>query len=110
MVFTHRITDDTRTFTVRLVRSVVQLDHGIEDTPLHRLQTISYIRQCTLCNDTHGIVDVGTFHCFLQIHIMYLVKNLVIHRIFLHFYQLHHTLYSPSVRYQDSVHTLHFPR
>ena len=37
MVFTHCITDDTRTFTVRFVRPVVQLDHRVEDPSLHRL-------------------------------------------------------------------------
>ena len=29
MIFTHRITDDTGTFSVRLIRTVVQLDHGV---------------------------------------------------------------------------------
>ena len=27
MVFTHRITDDTRTLTMRLIRTIVQLYH-----------------------------------------------------------------------------------
>ena len=29
MIFSHRIPDDTRTFTMRLVRAVIQFDHGI---------------------------------------------------------------------------------
>ena len=31
VIFTHGITDDTRAFTVRLVRTVVQLDHRIKN-------------------------------------------------------------------------------
>ena len=37
MVFTHRIPDNTRTFTMWLVRTIIQLYHGIQDTPLYRL-------------------------------------------------------------------------
>ena len=37
MVFTHRIPDNTRTFTMWLVRCITQFDHGIQDTPLYRL-------------------------------------------------------------------------
>ena len=36
MIFTHCITDNTRTFTMRFVRSVVQFDHGVENTALYR--------------------------------------------------------------------------
>ena len=36
MIFTHGIADDTGTLTVRFVRTVVQFDHGEQDSPLNR--------------------------------------------------------------------------
>ena len=37
VVFTHGIADDTGAFSVRLIRTVVQLDHGVKNPSLHRL-------------------------------------------------------------------------
>ena len=37
MVFTHGIADDTGTFPMGFIRAVIQLYHGIEDSPLNRL-------------------------------------------------------------------------
>ena len=37
MIFTHGIADDTCAFSVRLIRSVVQLDHGVKHSALYRL-------------------------------------------------------------------------
>ena len=65
MIFTHGITDDTGTFSVRLIRTVVQLDHGVKHTPLHRLQTIPHIRKRSGCDNAHGVVDIGIFHGLL---------------------------------------------
>ena len=45
MIFTHGITDNTRTFSVWLVRTIIQLDHRVQNSALYRLQTVSYIRQ-----------------------------------------------------------------
>ena len=41
------------------------------------------IRQCTLGDNAHRIIDVGCLHCFFQIDIMDLIKNFVIHSIYL---------------------------
>ena len=65
MVFTHGIADDTGAFSVRLVRTVVQLDHGVKHAPLHGLQSVSHIRKGPGCDDAHGVVDVGGFHGLL---------------------------------------------
>ena len=37
VIFTHRITDDTRALTVRLIRRIVQFTHGVQNTSLYRL-------------------------------------------------------------------------
>ena len=82
MIFTHGIADDTGTFTVRLVRSVVQFDHRIKDSPLYRLQTVSDIRKSTRCDNTHGVVDVGFLHGPFQVYLMNFIKNIVFHSLF----------------------------
>ena len=79
MIFTHGIADDTGAFTMRLVRTVVQFDHGIQDTSLHRFQPIPYIRKSTGNNDAHSIIDIGFFHGLFQIDVMDFVKNIVLH-------------------------------
>ena len=45
MIFSHRITDNTGTFSVRLVGSVIQFYHGIQNSSLYRFQTVTYIRK-----------------------------------------------------------------
>ena len=44
MVLTHCIADDTRTFTMRLVRSIAQLAHCPENSSLNRLHSVPDIR------------------------------------------------------------------
>ena len=58
MIFTHGITHDSRGLSVRPVRPQPQLFHGVEHSPLHRLQTVSHIRQRSLTDDAHGIIDI----------------------------------------------------
>ena len=87
MIFTHGITDNTGTFTMRFVGTIVQFDHRIEYTSLYRLQTIPHIRKRTGCDNTHGIVDIESFHFLFQIDFMdfinlslrRLIKNIVVH-------------------------------
>ena len=43
VIFTHGITDDTGTFSVWLIRTVVQFYHRIKDSSLHRLKPVPYI-------------------------------------------------------------------
>ena len=65
MVFTHGITHNTGTFSVRFVRTIIQFYHGVQNSSLYRLQTVPDIRQCPGCNNTHGILNVGLLHFFL---------------------------------------------
>ena len=82
MIFTHGIADDTGAFTVRFIRAVIQLDHGIQNSSLHRFQSVPYIRKSTGRDNAHGIVDIRLFHGFLQIHLMDFIKNIVFHFLF----------------------------
>ena len=82
MIFTHGIADDTGAFTVRFIRAVIQLDHGIQNSSLHWLQSVPYIRKSAGRDNTHGIVDIRLFHGLLQIHLMDFIKNIVFHFLF----------------------------
>ena len=55
VVFTHGVTDNTRTFPVRLVRPVVHFVHGVENSSLHRLQPVADIRQGPGHDDGHRV-------------------------------------------------------
>ena len=44
------------------VRGEVILIHGVEDTAVDRLETVTNIRQGTANDDAHGVLDVGFFH------------------------------------------------
>ena len=79
MIFTHRIADDTGTFSVRLVGTVVQFTHGVEDSSLYRLEAVSYIRKSSGRNDAHRVVDIRILHSLLKIDFLYSVKNSFFH-------------------------------
>ena len=64
---------------MRLIRTVVQLNHGIENSPLHRLQTIPDIRKGAGRNDAHRLIDIRILHGLFQIHVMEFVKDIVFH-------------------------------
>ena len=36
-----------------------QLTHGIDNAPLHRLEPIAHVRERSIENDVHGIIQVG---------------------------------------------------
>ena len=58
MIFTHGISNDTGTFTVRAVVADTELIHIVKGTALYRLQSVTYIRQCSGNDNAHGVVDI----------------------------------------------------
>ena len=64
MIFTHSISHDTGTFTIRFIITDAKFVHIIKCSSLYRLQTISDIRQCSCYNNTHGIIDIRFLHYF----------------------------------------------
>ena len=86
VIFTHGITDDTGTFSMWLVRSIIQFYHGVQNTSLYRFQTIPDIRQCTGSNNGHGIIDIRCFHRFFQICRFDHIISVFVKDIFIHFF------------------------
>ena len=60
VIFSHCVADNTCTLLIRLVRTVIHLVHGEENTALYRLQTVTNIRQSTRNNDRHRIIKEVT--------------------------------------------------
>ena len=58
MVFTNHITHHTGRFLVGFVPVVVQLAHGKQYAPVHRLKAIANIWQRSANYNAHGIVEV----------------------------------------------------
>ena len=62
MIFTHGISYDTGTFTVRAVVTDAQLIHIVKGPALYRLQSVTYIRQRSGNDNAHGVIDIGFLH------------------------------------------------
>ena len=62
MIFTHGISNDTGTFTVRAVVADTKLIHIVKGTALYWLQSVTYIRQCSGNDNTHGVVYIRFLH------------------------------------------------
>ena len=58
MIFTHGISYNTGTFTVRAVVADAQLIHIVKGTALYRLQSVTYIRQRSGNDNAHGVIDI----------------------------------------------------
>ena len=68
MEIAHHLADHLGGFAERLVGGVAALLHGVQDSPMHRLQPVARIRQRPADNDRHGIVEVGAPHLLLEHH------------------------------------------
>ena len=67
MVFTHRITDDTGTFSVWRIRRQPELVHSVEYPSLNRLQSVSDIRKCPGYDNADRIISVACLHLLRKI-------------------------------------------
>ncbi len=67
VILTDHVTDNTGRFLVRLVPVVTQLAHREQHTPVHGLQAIARIRQCSTDNYAHRVVEVGLFQLVFDI-------------------------------------------
>ena len=66
MIVTQNFTDNRSTFFSFSARSQMKGVHRIHDSPVNRFETITNIRQSTLNNNRHRIVDVSLFDLILN--------------------------------------------
>ena len=64
VIFTQYVTYGTRGFLVLGGCLQPQLTHGVNNTPLHRFQTVTNIGQGPIKNHVHGIIQVRFFGVF----------------------------------------------
>jgi hypothetical protein len=62
VVFTNDVTDDTSRFFVGLVPVVVELVHGKQHAPVHRLESVPCIGQGAPDDHAHGVIQVTAAH------------------------------------------------
>ena len=67
---THHIADHAGAFVEGSVRTVAAIVHRVDHTAVHRLEAVTHIRQGTTDNNRHRIVQVGTLHFSLQVHLL----------------------------------------
>ena len=66
VVFAQHVTHGPGGFLVLGQCRQAQFGHGIDDSPLYGLEAITDMRQCTVENDVHGIIQVRLFGVFLE--------------------------------------------
>ena len=62
VVFTHRVTNGTRGFSVRFVERVAGFVHRVQNAAVHRLKAIAQIGNRAGNNHAHRVVEVRGFH------------------------------------------------
>jgi len=55
------VTNGTRRLLVLGVCVQAQLTHGVDNAPLYRFQAVADMRQGTVHDHVHGVVEVGIF-------------------------------------------------
>ena len=73
---THHVADDAGALGEGLVRAVAAVEHRVDHTAVHRLQTVAHIGECAPDDDAHGVVEVGALHLQLQIDLVDLAVRL----------------------------------
>ena len=67
MVLTNNIADHAGGLFIGLIPIVVELVHGEQDAPVHRLQTIPNVWQGPTDNHTHRVIKIGLLHLVFDI-------------------------------------------
>ena len=62
VIFAHHVADHARRFHVFLVGRMPVLVHGIEDAPMHGLETVARVRQRPRHDHAHGVIEVAALH------------------------------------------------
>ena len=67
VVLADYIAYDARRFLVGLVPVVAEFTHRVERAPMHRLESVTHIRQGPTHDHAHGVIEIGLLHLVLEI-------------------------------------------
>ena len=67
VVVTHRVRNRLCGLHIAALRAVAVVEHGVENAAVHRLETITDLRQRTANNHAHGVVDIARLHLFIDV-------------------------------------------
>ena len=62
VILTHHVADHAGRFDVFLVRRMAVLVHRKQDAPMHRLETVTRVRERPRHDHAHGVIEVAALH------------------------------------------------
>jgi hypothetical protein len=68
---THHVAYNAGTFRERFVRPITTVIHGIQNSAMDWLKSVSHIGQGPADNNAHCIVQIGPLHFYLKINLVY---------------------------------------
>ncbi len=66
MILTHDVADDAGALLVALVGVEAQLAHGVQQSPMHRLQPVARIGERTRHDRRERIAEIALAQCVLE--------------------------------------------
>ena len=70
MILTKDLTDDTGRLLCLACMSETEAVHSEKDSSMYRLETVTHVREGPGHDYRHGVVDVGTPHLFVDVHLL----------------------------------------
>src|SRR5215470_1675317 len=67
MVLTHHISHDAGTLARSLIRLQTHLLHGVQNAPVHRLESVAYVRQSAAYDHRHRVVEIRPPHLLFNV-------------------------------------------
>ena len=72
----HDVADHARALREAAIGAVSAVVHGVQHTPVNRLEAVANIRQSTADNDRHRVVQVGPLHFGIEVDLVDASGNL----------------------------------
>ena len=67
MEFTQDFADDLGAFAIRFVPGQPQLEHTVQDAPVHRLEAVAHVGKRAADNHAHRVVEIRLAHLVFNV-------------------------------------------
>ena len=71
MVLTENLSDDTGRLLCLAGMSEAKSVHSEQHSSVYRLETVTHVREGPGYDHRHGVVDIGTPHLLVDVHLLY---------------------------------------